>query len=532
MKTDAEQPKEVRCAVYTRKSTTEGLNQDFSSLDNQRESAESYIQSQKNQGWILIPDHYDDGGFSGSNTTRPALQKLMEDIRSKKIDAVIVYKVDRLSRSLADFVKLLQFFEENAVTFVSVTQHFNTQNSMGRLTLNILLSFAQFEREIISERTKDKMGAARKKGKWVGGPPPFGYDIDKANKRLVVNPKEAEIVRMIFGLYIQERSLLSVARILHDKGVATKAYIRKGKPAGAVRFKNTSIQLMIRNWTYVGKISYQDQVYPGLHEPIISEELFRQANEMLTNNRLERGTSKNTKSIGLLSGLLRCKDCDVAMCHTYSKKGKFKYLYYVCLNALKRDRKDCPTKSVSADKIEEIVLDFLRQHCQEPKLKVKTWAVFSHEARVGIIKSLLKGADYSAKDGILGLTFQDEEDRREFKVNIKDLKHIRSAKKEEIKNEPKIRQNLALAHQIEELLDTGKINDVKQLTGHLNMSHARIHQLMAMTLLSPAIQEDILLGESDRLSEIPEYKLREVTNEPDWQTQAALWNKLLESATN
>src|SRR3989338_500214 len=227
MNTDAEEKKEIRCAIYTRKSTTEGLGGDFTSLDNQRESAESYIQSQKGQGWLALPDSYNDGGFTGSNVDRPAFQKLIEDIKSKKIDCVVVYKVDRLSRSLIDFVKLLLFFEENKVTFVSVTQHFNTQTSMGRLTLNILLAFAQFEREIISERTKDKMGAARKKGKWVGGLSPFGYDIDKANKRLVVNLKEAEIVRMIFDLYIQEKSLLSVARILNDKGVTTKAYIRK-----------------------------------------------------------------------------------------------------------------------------------------------------------------------------------------------------------------------------------------------------------------------------------------------------------------
>src|SRR3989338_8358273 len=178
MKTDAEEKKIIRCAIYTRKSTSEGLDQDFTTLDNQRESAESYIQSQKSQGWTAISEQYNDGGFTGANIDRPALQKLMDDIKTQKVDCVVVYKVDRLSRSLIDFVKLLQFFEENKVTFVSVTQHFNTQTSMGRLTLNILLSFAQFEREIISERTKDKMGAARRKGRFVGGRPALGYDLD------------------------------------------------------------------------------------------------------------------------------------------------------------------------------------------------------------------------------------------------------------------------------------------------------------------------------------------------------------------
>lgn len=524
MKTETE-IKEVRCAIYTRKSTSEGLNEEFTSLDNQRESAESYIQSQKNQGWILLPDHYDDGGFTGANIDRPALQKLMEDIKTNKVDCVVVYKVDRLSRSLIDFVKLLQFFEEHSVTFVSVTQHFDTNSSMGRLTLNILLSFAQFEREIISERTKDKMGAARKKGKWTGGLPPLGYDIDRANKKLVINPTEAETIRLMFDLYIQEKSLRTVARLLNERGLTTKARIYKGKPSGSIRFKNTNIQWLLRNPVFAGKVAYQGGIYDGLHEAIVSEETFRKANEILTGNKRERGTSKNTKSVGLLSGLFRCKDCGVAMCHTYTKKGNFKYLYYVCLNAIKRGHKDCPTKSVSADKIEDTVLALLRQLSHEPKLKEKVWNGLALEERFALFKALIKEADYSAKDAILGLALQGEE-RREFRIEIKDLKHIKTAKKEEIKNEPKIRQNLALAHQIQDLLDTGKINDVKQLTGHLNMSQARIHQLMAMTLLSTAIQEEILLGESERLSKVPEYKLREVTNEPDWQAQKALWTAI------
>ena len=527
MKTSVEEVKVIRCAIYTRKSTSEGLDQDFTTLDNQRESAESYIQSQKSQGWTATSEQYNDGGFTGANIDRPALQKLMEDIKAQKIDCVVVYKVDRLSRSLIDFVKLLQFFEENKVTFVSVTQHFNTQTSMGRLTLNILLSFAQFEREIISERTKDKMGAARKKGKWVGGLSPLGYDLDRENRKLVINPKEAEIIRMIFDLYIQEKSLLAVARRLNERNLITKSYKRKTGTFGGVRFSTTNIHMIIKNYAYIGKVFYGGEIYPGLHEAIIPEDLFQKAHEILALNRKERGVSKNTKSLGILSGLIHCKDCNVAMYHTYSKKEKFKYLYYVCVNSVKRGRKDCPTKSISADKTEETVLGILRRLRQEPKLKEKTWKGLMLEERVDVVRTLLKEADYSAKDAILGLVLQGEEERREFKIEVKDLKHVPASKKEAIKNEPKIRQSLALAHQIEELLDTGKINDVKQLTGHLNMSHARIHQLMTMTLLSSSIQEDILLGENERLSEIPEYKLREVTSETNWQIQRSLWDKLL-----
>lgn len=287
--------------------------------------------------------------------------------------------------------------------------------------------------------------------------------------------------------------------------------------------------MAIKNWLYTGKIFYRGEIYPGLHEPIISEETFRQANEILNGNRRERGVSKNTKSVGLLGGLLRCKDCGVAMCHTYARKGNRKYLYYVCLDAMKRNRKDCPTRSVSAGRIEEAALGFLRQLRREPALSEKMWAGLTLLEKIERVKSLLKEADYSAKSGILGLVLQNDPQRHEFPLNIKDLKHVRGAKKEDVKKEPKLRQNLALAHQIEELLDSGKVNNIKQLTGHLNMSHARINQLLAMTLLASPIQEDILLLTNERLSAIPEYKLREITSEVDWQAQRNLWNKLLQT---
>ena len=236
-----EKNKIVRCAIYTRKSTNDGLEKDFTSLDAQRESAENYIKSQKHMGWSIVSDSYDDGGFTGANTERPALQQLLNDIQKKKIDCVVVYKVDRLSRSLLDFVKLLKFFEEQQITFVSVTQHFDTNTSMGRLTLNILLSFAQFEREMISERTKDKMRAARMKGKWVGGRPPLGYSTDKEKCKLVINPKEAELIRLIFNLYIEKKSVLQTARALNELGHTTKSYPFGGQAGGGVKFKNSNI---------------------------------------------------------------------------------------------------------------------------------------------------------------------------------------------------------------------------------------------------------------------------------------------------
>lgn len=357
-----QEKEKIYCAIYTRKSTSEGLDQDFTSLDAQREAAENYIASQRNEGWLVLPERYDDAGYTGANLERPALQKLLSDIKDGRVDCIVVYKVDRLSRSLLDFTQLLELFETNNVSFVSVTQNFNTNTSMGRLTLNILLSFAQFEREIISERTRDKMAAGRRKGRWLGGRPVLGYDLDRENHKLIVNEKEAEIVREIFALYIKECSLLSVAIILNDKGYKTKRFITKsGKVLGGEKFKNTYIQHIIKNVLYIGKVKYMGQLYQGLHEPIIGNDIFEKAQEILANNRVERQSSKNTKNIGLLNHLLRCKACGSIMFHTYSTKGNYKYRYYVCMNAQKRGYNSCPTRSVNAQAIEDSVIDGLRK---------------------------------------------------------------------------------------------------------------------------------------------------------------------------
>ena len=223
----------VRCAVYTRKSTEEGLEQEFNSLDAQRESAEAYIASQKGEGWQCLPGHYDDGGYTGGNMERPALKRLLADINDGKVDCIVVYKVDRLSRSLLDFVKIMETLEKHKVSFVSVTQQFNTTSSMGRLTLNILLSFAQFEREIISERTRDKVHAARRKGKWTGGRPVLGYDVDPKGGKLIVNADEAARVRAIFELYLEHQSLAATVKELDARGSRNKFWITKdGKQAG------------------------------------------------------------------------------------------------------------------------------------------------------------------------------------------------------------------------------------------------------------------------------------------------------------
>ena len=262
----------VRCAIYTRKSTEEGLQQEFNSLDAQREAAEAYVSSQKGEGWQVVAQTFDDGGFSGGNMERPALKRLLAAVESRAIDCVVVYKVDRLSRSLMDFARIVEVFDRNLVSFVSVTQQFNTTSSLGRLTLNILLSFAQFEREIISERTRDKMSAARRKGKWIGGHPVLGYDIDPKGGRLIVNPEEAEQVRTLFRLYVDAGSLMPAIEAARKQGLATKRWTTaEGITRGGTPMNKNTLHGILTCALYTGQVDHKGVLYPGEHERIIEQ---------------------------------------------------------------------------------------------------------------------------------------------------------------------------------------------------------------------------------------------------------------------
>lgn len=522
--------KKIRCAIYTRVSTSEGLEQEFTSLDNQRESSESYIASQKSEGWVALPDRYDDPGYTGANTDRPALQKLMADIKEGKIDSVVTYKVDRLSRSLLDFSKLLEFFEQHSVTFVSVTQAFNTNTSMGRLTLNILLSFAQFEREIISERTRDKMGAAKKKGKWIGGRPPLGYDLDRVNHKLVVNPKEATLVKEIFDLYLEKRSLLSVAIALNGKGYTTKSYTAAdGKKFGSVKFKSTSIQLIIKNPYYIGKVGYHGQLYQGDQERIVSDEIFQKAHQILADNRRERKVAGITSNVGLLNSILRCKACSSTMYYIYSMKGKNKYYYYLCMNAQKRGYKSCPTRLVAAQVMENRFMEFLRTMAKDPRIEAKAWEKLTLEEKIPILKSIAKVAQYDANNESLEIVLHKGDKSHQFALKLAELKHIPHHRRQiEVSKEPLVRQNLILGYQIDEVAKE-RNRSLKEISNWLGMNHPRICQIVNMLLLSPKIQEEILLSDNKALFNIPEYKLRDVISEASWEKQQEIWNKLVKS---
>src|SRR5581483_11957946 len=312
---------QVRCAIYTRKSTEEGLDQDFNSLHAQRESAEAYIRSQKHQGWILAPRHYDDGGYTGGNLDRPALKQLMEDIDAGRIQCIVVYKVDRLSRSLLDFARLMDRFEQRQVSFVSVTQQFNTTASLGRLTLNILLSFAQFEREIISERTRDKMSAARRKGKWTGGMPVLGYDVDPRGGRLVVNPSEAARVQEIFRLYGNSNSLPEVLSTLNAKGWNTKSWTtRTGAVHAGQAFTLSTLRRLLANPLYLGRVRHRGVVYAGEQDPVVDSYLWTRVNELLSASARTTDFVGRTPQNALLRGLLFCGSCNEPMLPSYATK--------------------------------------------------------------------------------------------------------------------------------------------------------------------------------------------------------------------
>jgi len=352
----------IRCALYTRKSSEEGLDQSFNSLHAQREACESYVASQRHEGWQALTTLYDDGGFSGGNMDRPGLVRLMADIAAHKVDTVVVYKVDRLTRSLADFAKIVEAFDKQGVSFVSVTQQFNTTSSMGRLTLNILLSFAQFEREVTGERIRDKLAASKKKGMWMGGNLPLGYDCH--DRQLVVNPVEAKLVKEIFTQYLWLGSVTDLKQYLDRKGLCSKSRVSAaGKKRGGMPLGRGALYHLLSNPIYVGDISHKKVVYRGKHEAILDRELWDKVAARLKLNIHNPEKRGRTESGSLLAGLLFDVNNVRYTPHYSIKKGR-RYRYYVSQAVIKRDNALPPVPRISAPNTERIVsqriLDFLQ----------------------------------------------------------------------------------------------------------------------------------------------------------------------------
>jgi DNA invertase Pin-like site-specific DNA recombinase len=351
----------VRCAIYTRVSTDNGLDQEFNSLDAQREASSAYIRSQAHAGWVEVKTRYDDGGFSGGSTDRPALQNLLDDVRARRIDIIVVYKVDRLTRSLADFAKLVELFDTHGVSFVSVTQQFNTTTSMGRLTLNVLLSFAQFEREVTSERIRDKIAASKKKGIWVGGPLPLGYAMNDG--KVAVVEEEVEQVRLIFGRYLELGSVHALMRDLTERGIVSKRRLLKtGKVRGGVPFGRGALFYLLRNRFYIGEVNYKGQIYPGEQPAILDRELFDRVQQTLS-EQWGHTTRTRTSFTHLLTGLI-FDDAGHRMTPTQAQKNGRRYSYYVSRPLLFGNAASAEVGSVSrvpAQEVEERVRTVILQ---------------------------------------------------------------------------------------------------------------------------------------------------------------------------
>jgi site-specific DNA recombinase len=354
-------PRPVGCAIYTRKSTDEGLEQEFNSLDAQRDACEAYVASQRAEGWLLVPDRYDDGGFSGGTLERPALKRLLGDIVAGRVDVVVVYKIDRLSRSLMDFSRLVEVFDRHNVTFVSVTQSFNTTTSMGRLTLNVLLSFAQFEREVIGERIRDKFAASRRKGMWMGGWAPLGYEV--RDRKLVVNEQDAKLVQSIFRRFLKTGSATILVRQLIQEGVCNKygKLIDKG-----ILYK------LLTNPVYIGDAVHKGVSYPGEHTALIDRKTWDKVQEQFRANPRKRAGATRAQTASLLKGLI-FGPAGTAMSPSHTRKKGRLYRYYVSQTVLKQGAEDCPIGRVPAAEIEKIVIDQVRLLLRSPEIIVQTW---------------------------------------------------------------------------------------------------------------------------------------------------------------
>jgi site-specific DNA recombinase len=368
---------QTRVAIYCRQSVATDL--EFGSIDAQREAVEAYVASQRGAGWVALPDRYDDHGFSGGTTDRPAFQRLIADVEAGKVDILATYKTDRVSRSISDFTSFMTMLERRGVGFVSTTQAFDTRTSMGRLTLNLLASFSQFERETIAERTRDKIAATRKKGMWTGGRPVLGYDVK--DKALVVNKAEAETVRTIFAAYLEHGGLVAAVSELERRGIRNKSWINKaGKHVRGAAFDKTSLRGLLINPLYVGKIRCGDEIVPGRHEAIVEQATFDAVVAALRDRRRPYRASVG-KWNALLVGILRCARCGAAMTHSVNVRGERVHRYYTCTTVQKQGAAACPGSRAPAGELEDVVVARIKAIGSDPSVLTATFAA-AHQARL------------------------------------------------------------------------------------------------------------------------------------------------------
>jgi site-specific DNA recombinase len=480
----ASMTKPVRCAIYTRKSTEHGLELEFNSLDAQRDACEAYIKSQASQGWKALPQHYDDPAYSGGNLDRPALQRLLKDIDAGRIDVIVVYKIDRLTRSLADFAKLVEAFDAKAISFVAVTQQFNTTTSMGRLTLNVLLSFAQFERELSSERVRDKVAASRRKGKWTGGTVPLGYDAQ--DKKLVINKTEAETVRYIFKRYLELKSFAKLVEDLDSKNIVTKCRNTKvRKFNGGIPFTYGPLAYFLKNRIYVGETGHKEKWFPGEHAAIVDRKIFDQVQQLLASQPAGR-KARRTASGALLMGKLY-DDRGNRMSPSFSVKNGVHYRFYVSSALLRGRKADVGTVGrVPAAEIESTVLATLKTYQQQGQSDRVPTSIEDVE-RVVIARDHLlitTAADGGGTNQELKIAWSTKAKDAAAAMEDNDVLEV-------ARNESLI-QSIVRAHAWVDCLRDGAYESIEQLAEANRLHPKVVRQALRLAFLSPEVTSAIL----------------------------------------
>ncbi|QWG22204.1 recombinase family protein [Bradyrhizobium sediminis] len=478
----ATEPKPLRCAIYTRKSTEHGLEQEFNSLDAQREACEAYIKSQASQGWKALPQHYNDPAYSGGNLDRPALKKLLADIEAGKIDVVVVYKIDRLTRSLADFAKLVEAFDARSISFVAVTQQFNTTTSMGRLTLNVLLSFAQFERELSSERVRDKIAASRRKGKWTGGTVPLGYEA--RDKKLVINKQEAETARTIFRLYAELKSFGKLVAELDHRGIVTKRRSTKvAKYNGGIPFTYGPLSYFLKNRVYVGEVHHGGKWFEGEHGAIVDRRVFDRVQELLKDNTNNRKV-RRSESGALLQGKL-FDDKGNRMGPSFSSKKGVHYRFYVSTALRGRKGKAGSVPRVSAPEIEGIVEDALRKQLPDHDISKET--VAGRVERVIIKRSCVEITFAPGELSGDSITIP-------WTRSLPNGTHVPPTLSDR-KPDQKLLQSVVRANAWLKELSSGRYTSVEDLAIAARLHPKVVRQGLRLAFLAPAITSSILEGQ-------------------------------------
>ncbi|WP_338406629.1 recombinase family protein [Wolbachia endosymbiont (group A) of Longitarsus flavicornis] len=476
--------KEVRCAIYTRKSNEDGLEQKFNSLDAQRVACEKYIKSR--EGWVVLAKRYDDGGFSGKNLERPAIKELFADVKGGEIDCVVVYTLDRLSRETKDSIEVTSFFRRHRVNFVAVTQIFDNNTPMGKFVQTVLSGAAQLEREMIVERVKNKIATSKEQGLWMGGTLPLGYDVK--DKELIINEKEAKLVKHIFERYIELKSMAELARELNSQGYRTK-----GK---SDIFKKATVRRIITNPIYMGKIRHYEKEYEGKHDAIIEEEKWQKAQELIKNQPYRKAKYEEA----LLRGIIKCKSCGVNMTLTYSKKENKRYRYYVCNNHLRGKGCESINRTIVAGEVEKEVM---RKTEQLYEKWGEEWKNLSFREQKEVVKKLIKGVMVK-EDGIEVCSESEEKF-----IPMKKKGNKCTVVEPEGKTNNALLKAVVRAHSWKRQLEEGKYGSVKELSIKINIGTRRIQQILRLNYLAPKIKEDIVNGRQPRglklsdLKEIP-----------------------------